>query len=190
MDSAQAVSNHLESVFTSILETRMKDIPILNPRLRVEAVGFRDWNDMWFGILITPWFINLMLLPKDDPPGEDWLSGKLGETQSHVLPAGRFQFIRAEEDALGPFQMCSVFSPVLEFEDQEAARIAAEAALGAVMQADDAPAPQHDQIMGEIARGDFFPTKPIGTRYPDAGPAKVSRRQLLTGGTNEENGPG
>jgi [NiFe] hydrogenase assembly HybE family chaperone len=190
MDSAHTIANRLEAVFASILETRMKDIPILNPRLKVEAVGFGEWNDKWFGILITPWFINLMLLPKDDPPGDEWISVKLGESISHVLPAGRFDFILAREDAIGPFQMCSVFSPVLEFEDQEAARIAAKSALEAVMQADDAPTPRHDQIMGEIARGDFFPTNPIGKRYPDVGPVKVSRRQLLTGGASEEDGPG
>jgi hypothetical protein len=28
-----------------------------------EAVGFRHWRDGWYGVLITPWFMNLIGLP-------------------------------------------------------------------------------------------------------------------------------
>ena len=37
---------------------------MVNPALAVEAVGFRPWGEHWLGILITPWFMNLVLMPR------------------------------------------------------------------------------------------------------------------------------
>jgi hypothetical protein len=43
--------------------------PILNNRLEVETVGFVNWGEengefaSEVGILITPWFMNIVLLP-------------------------------------------------------------------------------------------------------------------------------
>ena len=44
----------------------MAGVPMLNPALRVQAVGFRHWQSHWLGVLVTPWFMNLMLLPRID----------------------------------------------------------------------------------------------------------------------------
>ena len=48
---------------TRIQRERMADIPLLNPALEVQAVGFSVWEAYCLGVLITPWFMNLMLLP-------------------------------------------------------------------------------------------------------------------------------
>ena len=37
---------------------------MLNPALSVEAVGFRPWDEHWLGVLVTPWFMNLWLMPR------------------------------------------------------------------------------------------------------------------------------
>ena len=50
---------HYEAIYAE----RMRDLPIVNPRLAVEAVGFEQWEDQDLGVLITPWFMNLVLLP-------------------------------------------------------------------------------------------------------------------------------
>ncbi len=41
---------------------RMRGLPIVNPALAVEAVGFAPWEGHWLGVMVTPWFINLTLL--------------------------------------------------------------------------------------------------------------------------------
>lgn len=122
--SAQAVSTQLEAAFNTILTERMADIPIVNPSLDVAAIGFCEYENNWLGVMITPWFLNLMLLPGD---GEDWSSLQTGETQLHSFPSGRYQFITGYEASIGHYQSCSLFSPMFEFADQQAAIETAEA---------------------------------------------------------------
>jgi [NiFe] hydrogenase assembly HybE family chaperone len=116
----------LQRTFTVILDTRMRDLPLVNPALQVEAVGFRRWNGLWLGALVTPWFINLMLLP--DAPAL-WPARRIGEKVMFVFPAGCFEFIAGKEPSLGEYFACSLFSPVFEFADHETARLAAEISL-------------------------------------------------------------
>ena len=49
-------------MFSRIQAERMADVPLLNPALTVETVGFRLWQDSWLGVLITPWSMNLLAL--------------------------------------------------------------------------------------------------------------------------------
>ena len=56
----------LEAEFTRIGEERMKDIGLYNPVLKVESVGFRRWENWLAGILVTPWFMNFIMLPTSD----------------------------------------------------------------------------------------------------------------------------
>ena len=60
----------LEAVFRSVAATRMKGIPLLHCGLRVEAVGFAPEPDgvMASGVLVTPWFMNLLRLPLGTVP--------------------------------------------------------------------------------------------------------------------------
>jgi [NiFe] hydrogenase assembly HybE family chaperone len=119
----------LEDRFRAILQRQMQDVPMLNPALSVEAVGLRPWSDHWLGILVTPWFMNLVLLPrvlaKWQPIGER-------ETRHYVFPAGVFEFIGARDVVLGDYQACSLFSPMFDFANQQGARDTAMAALDAL----------------------------------------------------------
>jgi len=124
------LSEGLEQVFRRIERERMQGLPILNPALRVRAVGFRSWQGHCLGVLITPWFMNLMLLPSE---GDDWQELRVGDKQLHQLPSGPYEFILGEETGVGRYQMCSLFSPVFEFADQETAEATAEAAMQALM---------------------------------------------------------
>ena len=117
----------LERVFVGIQHTRMQGLDeLLNPLLQVEAVGFRYWQGWRVGVLITPWFMNLMILPDSRPlpaRGE-------GETAYVLeLPEGAIAFLFGHERELGDYLMCSLFSPVKEFADQQTARIAAQEVL-------------------------------------------------------------
>lgn len=120
----------LESQFRRIEQARMQGLPLLNPALDVEAVGFREWNSYCLGVLITPWFMNLMLLP---PEGDSWQEMGVGNKQLHQMPSGPYEFILCHEEGIGRYQMCSLFSPVFEFNDQATAVATAQAVMEALM---------------------------------------------------------
>ena len=187
-----AAAQRLEDAFVLIHETRMQDIPILNHRLAVEAVGFRPWEDDFLGILITPWFINLVLFPGSAERAASLLKTKLRDSLSHTFPAGRFSFILGEEEGLGRFQMCSLFSPVLEFEDQEAARLAAEAALSALLEGEGQDQGENpDRHLINMARGRFPTDEEVAAVQVVANePSReVSRRGILTGERRSQERP-
>ena len=119
----------LERAFGRVLQDQMQDVPVVNPALAVEAVGFRPWSGHWLGILVTPWFMNLVLMPR---VSAQWQAIGERESRHYVFPAGVFEFIGARDAALGDYQACSLFSPMFEFADAEAARDTAVAALAAL----------------------------------------------------------
>jgi [NiFe] hydrogenase assembly HybE family chaperone len=120
----------LEAAFRRIEAERMAGVPILNPALRVEAVGFARWQGHWLGALITPWFMNLVLVP--GPEGE-WQSVADGARIFRHFPAGDYAFLGGNEAELGEFQTCALFSPMGLFADQDGVRAVAVAALGMLM---------------------------------------------------------
>jgi [NiFe] hydrogenase assembly HybE family chaperone len=158
-------SVRVTEAYEHIWRTRMEGLPFVNPRLRVEAVGFRAWEGQWLGALVTPWSLNLLLLPGEG----EWITLAAGSERFVAFPAGRFRFIAGHEPALGESHSCSLFSPVLEFTDHEAARLTAEAALVALFDA--AHAPRDDHLLRE--------------HQPEAivahGPAEVSKRDFISG---------
>ena len=119
----------LESAFRTVLHRQMQDLPMVNPALSVEAVGFRPWHEHWLGILITPWFMNLMLLPR---VCANWQPIAERESRHYVFPGGVFEFIGGRDPLLGDYQACSLFSPMFEFADQAGAHDTAAAALDAL----------------------------------------------------------
>jgi [NiFe] hydrogenase assembly HybE family chaperone len=150
MDEAADIAGRLEACFREIEARRMAGVPILNPALGVKAVGMRPWREHWLCALVTPWFMNLMLLPS--ATGAE--SVRAGVKQVFVFPAGRFEFIRGEESAIGPYWMCSLFSPVLEFADQESAETAAAAALEALL-GDGEEESEAERDMAMVWRGEL-----------------------------------
>ncbi|MEI8259125.1 MAG: [NiFe]-hydrogenase assembly chaperone HybE, partial [Deltaproteobacteria bacterium] len=78
-----------ERAFAHIHATRMADLPFLNPALRVAALGFRDWSGLRLGVLVTPWSINLVLLPGPETPLPPV---RAGDEKLYAFPAGVFGF--------------------------------------------------------------------------------------------------
>ena len=126
---AEDPSPLLEAAFRRIQAETMADVPILNPALTVEAVGFTRWQDHWLGIVITPWFMNLVLVPG---AAESWQSVAPGLRLFRNFPSGDFAFLGSNEPEVGEFQSCSLFSPMGQFADQDGAREVALAALEAL----------------------------------------------------------
>lgn len=131
-NAVAAPGARLAATFGAIHAQRMHGLPLLNEALRVEAVGFRRWDGRWLGALVTPWFINLVLLPD---AVERWRSLPVRATATYTFPAGVFEFVGGYEPSLGEFQSCSLFSPVFEFASHEEARATAAAALDALFDA-------------------------------------------------------
>ncbi len=152
----------IETVFRDIAATRMAGLPILNPDLDVAAVGFRHWQDAWYGVLVTPCFRNLIAVPDD--AGELAALGS-GTRRTRTLPSGEYEFLSAHEDALGAYWSASLVSPMSQFADMAGAVAVAEAVLetvfkpepeAAVAQPDTPPASIQTRLELSVSRRGFF----------------------------------
>ena len=81
-DSEQ-IRRSLEAAFNDILQTRMHDVPVLNTALSVQALGFLRYQQDWLGVLVTPWFMSLLLMPE---PGSIWQTQPPGSKFSRKFP--------------------------------------------------------------------------------------------------------
>jgi len=121
----------LQRRFEAIHRGPMAGLPMLNPALQVRALGFQPWNAHWLGVLVTPWFMNLVLMPRlaeHFPPCAE------RESRHLVFPAGVFEFIGAQDAELGRWLACSLFSPMFEFADQAGAEATALSALQGLLE--------------------------------------------------------
>lgn len=105
-----------------------------NPKIKVQAIDFRHWQGRCLGIMITPWFMNLMLLPNE---GDEWQDKPLGTKTAFEFPSGRYEFILTEEEGIGRFQMHPVFQLMSQFSNQESAVKLAQQGLLAIMREGD-----------------------------------------------------
>ncbi|GHU10192.1 hypothetical protein AGMMS50225_13010 [Betaproteobacteria bacterium] len=141
------------AAFAAIARTRMAGLPIVNPALEVAVPLMRAHLGEWLGVLVTPWAISLVLLPGG---GGQFRALGADETQTWKFASGEYDFIGNDEPELGPYQSCSLFSPVLEFVDQASAEATARAALEAL----DRPADPTTPGRRAFLRGTFFGAQP------------------------------
>jgi [NiFe] hydrogenase assembly HybE family chaperone len=107
-------------------DAQMRDLPLYNEALEVEAVGFRICGEGLVGVVITPWFINAIHLPILSTPVE-W--SKIGHKVEHRLPSGSVVFTRGGDVVTGAYDALSLHSPVIAFTSQEMARCEAGTCL-------------------------------------------------------------
>ncbi len=164
-------SPRLAAAFRDVQATRMQGLGFLNSALEVEAVAFAPWEGHWLGVMVTPWFINLALLPRDVAA---WQSIAPGEKRRYRFPAGDYDFIGATDAVVGELQICSLFSPVLEFEDQSTARFVATLAREALFD------PENEKAADPTAAPALSPPGPVAqlARNLDR---PLTRRAMLRG---------
>lgn len=150
----------LETVFRDIERTHMAGLPIVHPVLSVEAIGFEPLHGHWFGILITPWFMNAVMVPGTDA---DWVSVPEGEWVAWQLPVGALRFYAVVEPGFGELHAHSLYSPVTRFADQAAARVEARRCLGLLRTQ---PPPQPVEACVDLRRRAIF----TGRNAPVASP--------------------
>lgn len=124
----------LEATFRRIATTRMRGVPVLHAGLSVQAVGFVREPvavgsksasvalPMLMGVLVTPWFMNVLRLPVT-PVADAAAAGLLpvGATAVRRYGAHPLDFLGAHEPSIGAFEQASLFSPMFGFADQPAA---------------------------------------------------------------------
>lgn len=116
--------------FDEIARQRMLGLPVMNPALQVQALGFAIEQDQdavplgVLGILLTPWFMNLIWLPMNRV---DNLAP--GASATRHLCGQQLDFIGAEDERLGRYESCSLFSPMFDFADHASACATAEQVL-------------------------------------------------------------
>jgi [NiFe] hydrogenase assembly HybE family chaperone len=116
--------------FDRIHRERMRDLPIVNERLAVEMIGLDSFGEHQLGVLLTPWFMNLLLIPgqaiQEEVAGESgevpWTEREQGSRVSVDLPCGPVEFLVTHDEELGTYLTAVLLSNVLEFADQETAR--------------------------------------------------------------------
>lgn len=166
-----------EQTFKQIQHTRMQDLPFLHQNLSVKAFGFKPYQQGYLGVLLTPWFMNLIYVRDSAEPLQ------VGSKQMLSLPAGQYEFIVNYEVPLGFYLSCSLFSPVLEFENQEAAEYTARYALLAVLQtpitapSDDSHQTTANHVASTTSPNATQPDTPLAERLQQP----LSRRAWLQG---------
>lgn len=144
----------LEAHFRHVWQTRMHDLPFVNRALGVEAIGFQRLDGDWLGVVITPWFLNLLLVSGG---GQLWGDIPAGERRYLSLPCGTMQFIADDDPDIGPYQYCPLIAPVDQLPDMATARVVAADAIRTVF-----ASPQ--SASENVAQPDVAEKEPVSRR--------------------------
>lgn len=112
--------------YRETVQPKMDGLPMYNARLRVEDVGFEIRDGRLSGVLITPWCMNLVLLPNDD---DEWHKLPPGKTVAVEFPSGSHRCVLSAPEGLAPHLSLPLFTTVQDFADQDSARRVAEETL-------------------------------------------------------------
>ena len=95
------------------IDAGMRDLPIYNDKIAIEAIGFRPFGDSdLLGVMLTPWFMNMILLPIEPVPLN---MAEIGKSVVIELPAGKRNFVVGGDETSGLYKAHSLHSPVLNF---------------------------------------------------------------------------
>jgi [NiFe] hydrogenase assembly HybE family chaperone len=166
--------------FTEVFNAKMRDVPMVNHALHVQAVDFQPHEGGFLGVLVAPWFMNLVFLPPDG-------FAVRAATEKEVLafPSGDYEFIHNSREQTGPYLACSLFSPMGDFSSQLQAVEVARAAMAELFKPEnraetDRAAEIRARREHDLASPEADPAMPeAADREP---PAEPSRRALITGG--------
>ncbi|WP_065754134.1 [NiFe]-hydrogenase assembly chaperone HybE [Bradyrhizobium paxllaeri] len=151
---ASAWGERLAAAYRDIADRTMRHLPIFNEVLSIEAIGFRAREGRVVGMMVTPWFMNVVTPIRD---GASQSSPSPGSNLRLRFPAGQIEFTVGELAPVGLIASYSLFSPMFEFEHMTSARATAEAALAALMS----------------------PANRAALHGPDARPGSIDRRHFL-----------
>lgn len=201
MKTPESVGKILEQTFCRIHRENMQGIPILNSKIAIQALGFQEFEGRLLGIIITPWLMNVVLLPSIE---DDWSDLKLGQKTWQSFPSKKYRFLVNEIDGIGFCQTHSIYSPMNDFTSHEQAEKVALDFIKSLMICPDPMTSKteeelvDEELLGRIMRGEETPevnfddfaviepnelTIPIKeiTEMKEATRKKFDRRALLRG---------
>lgn len=106
----------------------MAEMPMANAALQVEALGFTRQHAGWCGILVTPWFMNLVYRPDQPVHGH-----------SCTLPLPGAEVAVQPAQGVAGFWMAPLISPLQDFPHMDYARNVAEQILHQLLSPPAAP---------------------------------------------------
>lgn len=113
------------------IDAGMRELPIYNDKITIEAIGFRPFgNAARLGVVLTPWFMNLIVLPIERAPMD---MAEIGKAVPIELPAGKRIFVVGGDEVIGLYRAHSLHSPVLNFTLPGQARAEAQRQLAMLM---------------------------------------------------------
>jgi [NiFe] hydrogenase assembly HybE family chaperone len=148
-----------------LIDAAMRDLPLYNPQVAIEAVGFRRFgDDALVGVVLTPWFMNLTILPIEPAPMD--MAG-IGRSVVVELLAGQRTFVTGGDEAIGLYKAHSLHSPVLTFTLPGQARAEALRALALLMAPPAQPAATSAPARSGVdRRALLFGRRPASTPAP------------------------
>ncbi|WP_299878944.1 [NiFe]-hydrogenase assembly chaperone HybE [uncultured Sulfitobacter sp.] len=173
------VTARLVADFREIWHSKMRDVPMVNKLLTVEAVGFEMIDGRPLGVLISPWFMNLVQLPAAD---EDWSALEPGAKELIAFPSGEYEFIHNTREMIGGYKACSLFSPMGEFKSQMQAQEVAAAVMVALFDAENQAETDRAADIKAAREAALAPPEP----EPPALSDEPSRRAVITAGLAEQ----
>ncbi len=183
---AAELPGRLEAAFREIHVGQMRGVPLLNETLQVKAIGFRPYERRVLGVLVTPWFMNIVVAPG---PDEDWSALVPGAKEIIAFPSGDYEFVGANRPETGPYKACSLFSPMFDFTSMLQATETARAALAALFdpaireegdRSDDIRRARQEALDAQEA-GTEVGAQPEAVREEPSAAAAPSRRALIFG---------
>ncbi|WP_210877001.1 [NiFe]-hydrogenase assembly chaperone HybE [Roseovarius autotrophicus] len=160
--------------FTEIWHAKMRDVPIVNKLLQVEAVGFRLHEGRPLGVLVSPWFMNLVLLAGE---GEDWSGLVPGAKEVIGFASGEYEFIHNVREMVGGYKACALFSPMGEFHSQAQAVEVARAVMAALFDAANRAGTDRAADIRTTREAELAPPPDLSGMH-----VAPSRRAVITGG--------
>ena len=145
-------SSVLEAHFHQLWAARGDDFPVVNPKLAIKAIGFARVQGDWVGVMVTPWFVQLMLLAGG---GTLWGDIPVGQRRYLDLPGATLPFTAAEVMGIGAYQYSPLLAQISEAEDMLAAQRVADDALQAILHLPGELAASDDEARGFSRRGFF-----------------------------------
>ncbi|MEM9706756.1 MAG: [NiFe]-hydrogenase assembly chaperone HybE, partial [Pseudomonadota bacterium] len=129
-------------------ERTIVGLPVHNSALDIAAIGFRPFDDLYVGVIVTPWCMNIVGMPTDP---RSPARGPVGSKHARVFPSGEYTFVIGLMEGVGWIETCSLFSPMDDFAEQSVAvDVATSAAEGLF---------EFDEVEREAA------SKPVSRRF-------------------------
>lgn len=177
---AQLLKNKTDALvtdFTEIWHAKMRDVPMVNKLLTVEAVGWVIHEGRPLGVLISPWFMNLIQLPGEE---EDW-SGLIPGAKEYIsFESGDYEFIHNTREMTGGYKACSLFSPMGEFRSQQQAVDVGRAVMQALFMEEHRAETDRAADIRDM-REEELEARRVAEDVTDV-QAEATRRQVLTAG--------